>query len=102
GPPPRPGAGRPGHGRALPRIPALEREGGEGRGRTRRRMKMVESGEEPTPFIAPRYQELFNPQPQQDRPALKQPSPHVATKVGRNDPCPCGSGKKFKKCCMNK
>src|SRR5262245_56678963 len=21
------------------------------------------------------------------------------TKVGRNDPCPCGSGKKFKKCC---
>jgi uncharacterized protein YecA (UPF0149 family) len=19
--------------------------------------------------------------------------------VGRNDPCPCGSGKKFKKCC---
>ena len=24
------------------------------------------------------------------------------TKVGRNDPCPCGSGKKFKKCCMGK
>jgi len=22
-------------------------------------------------------------------------------RVGRNDPCPCGSGKKFKKCCMN-
>jgi hypothetical protein len=22
--------------------------------------------------------------------------------VGRNDPCPCGSGKKFKKCCMKK
>jgi preprotein translocase subunit SecA len=21
-------------------------------------------------------------------------------KVGRNDPCPCGSGKKHKKCCM--
>jgi len=21
-------------------------------------------------------------------------------KVGPNDPCPCGSGKKFKKCCM--
>ncbi|MDT1878169.1 hypothetical protein FPK46_29200, partial [Acinetobacter baumannii] len=19
--------------------------------------------------------------------------------IGRNDPCPCGSGKKFKKCC---
>jgi uncharacterized protein len=24
-----------------------------------------------------------------------------STKVGRNDPCPCGSGKKFKKCCGN-
>jgi uncharacterized protein YecA (UPF0149 family) len=23
-------------------------------------------------------------------------------KVGRNDPCPCGSGKKFKKCCARK
>ncbi len=23
---------------------------------------------------------------------------HVSSKVGRNDPCPCGSGKKFKKC----
>jgi hypothetical protein len=22
-------------------------------------------------------------------------------KIGRNDPCPCGSGKKFKKCCLN-
>jgi len=23
-------------------------------------------------------------------------------KIGRNDPCPCGSGKKYKKCCMEK
>lgn len=23
-------------------------------------------------------------------------------KVGRNDPCPCGSGLKFKKCCVGK
>jgi len=22
--------------------------------------------------------------------------------IGRNDPCPCGSGKKYKKCCLNK
>ena len=26
----------------------------------------------------------------------------IKKKVGRNDPCPCGSGKKFKKCCMGK
>ena len=23
-------------------------------------------------------------------------------KIGRNDPCPCGSGKKYKKCCLDK
>jgi preprotein translocase subunit SecA len=23
-------------------------------------------------------------------------------RVGRDDPCPCGSGKKYKKCCMKK
>jgi uncharacterized protein YecA (UPF0149 family) len=23
-------------------------------------------------------------------------------KAGRNDPCPCGSGKKYKKCCLKK
>ncbi|MPY26357.1 DUF1186 domain-containing protein [Shewanella sp. YLB-07] len=28
--------------------------------------------------------------------------PHIAEiKAGRNDPCPCGSGKKYKKCCLN-
>ena len=27
------------------------------------------------------------------------PAQREAPKVGRNDPCPCGSGKKFKKCC---
>jgi SEC-C motif/PBS lyase HEAT-like repeat len=26
----------------------------------------------------------------------------AARKVGRNDPCPCGSGKKYKKCCLDK
>ena len=31
---------------------------------------------------------------------LAQPQPVTRTqKVGRNDPCPCGSGKKYKKCC---
>ena len=27
------------------------------------------------------------------------PEQRIVEKVGRNDPCPCGSGKKFKKCC---
>ncbi len=25
--------------------------------------------------------------------------PVQSAKIGRNDPCPCGSGKKYKKCC---
>jgi uncharacterized protein len=30
------------------------------------------------------------------------PAPRTnAAKVGRNDTCPCGSGKKYKKCCAN-
>jgi hypothetical protein len=32
-------------------------------------------------------------------PNAKNTSRPTATRVGRNDPCPCGSGKKFKKCC---
>lgn len=30
----------------------------------------------------------------------EQPVQAVEQKVGRNDPCPCGSGKKYKNCCM--
>ena len=35
-------------------------------------------------------------------PRKKEPVRNAGRKVGRNDPCPCGSGKKFKACCMNK
>ena len=36
-----------------------------------------------------------------DSPVKKQPV-RKAKKAGPNDPCPCGSGKKYKKCCMQK
>ena len=32
----------------------------------------------------------------------KQPVRNAGKKVGPNDPCPCGSGKKYKKCCRDK
>jgi len=35
-----------------------------------------------------------------DRLGMSLPIPHFP-KVGRNDPCPCGSGRKFKVCCGN-
>lgn len=33
---------------------------------------------------------------------VAEPKKREGKKVGRNDPCPCGSGKKFKKCCGQK
>ncbi|MGC8639178.1 MAG: SEC-C metal-binding domain-containing protein, partial [Isosphaeraceae bacterium] len=39
---------------------------------------------------------------QQSTEKKKEPLRNVGKKVGRNDPCPCGSGKKFKACCMRK
>ncbi|MBO4799909.1 MAG: SEC-C domain-containing protein, partial [Lachnospiraceae bacterium] len=35
----------------------------------------------------------------QDDSAVKAPKRREDKKVGRNDPCPCGSGKKYKHCC---
>lgn len=31
--------------------------------------------------------------------SMVRPQPLVANKIGRNDPCPCGSERKYKKCC---
>ena len=36
-----------------------------------------------------------------DKTVKRQPQVRKA-KVGRNDPCPCGSGKKYKNCCLDK
>lgn len=33
-------------------------------------------------------------------PEKKTSGKNTKTKIGRNDPCPCGSGKKYKKCCI--
>jgi preprotein translocase subunit SecA len=35
-------------------------------------------------------------------PSKRKPVHRIEPKVGPNDPCPCGSGKKYKKCCMKK
>ncbi len=41
------------------------------------------------------------PMDMQDQSNVIQPV-QIGEKVGRNDPCPCGSGKKYKKCCLTK
>ncbi len=46
---------------------------------------------------APKREQVMKPaEPGSDAPAEPR---KVKDKVGRNDPCPCGSGKKYKKCC---
>ena len=51
-----------------------------------------------------RIEEISQPQEQEltfshgDAPPKKEPFKRAGDKVGRNDPCPCGSGKKYKKC----
>lgn len=53
-------------------------------------------------------QEIFeefekpNLRPLPDKPFKFGGSNVMGKKIGRNDPCPCGSGKKYKKCCLGK
>lgn len=40
------------------------------------------------------------PEQEKKEPVSAAPVLRSEPKVGRNDPCPCGSGKKYKKCCL--
>ncbi|MBU2482564.1 MAG: SEC-C domain-containing protein [Proteobacteria bacterium] len=52
-------------------------------------------------------EEIHKPDPQNltfshsDGSSVRQPQKRSSDKIQRNDPCPCGSGKKYKKCCMS-
>jgi len=49
--------------------------------------------------MAERSKLRFSAPPKTGAPARPQTVVREGEKVGRNDPCPCGSGKKYKKCC---
>ena len=51
-----------------------------------------------TPPPEPRWREIHG----DAGAANSSPKVVASSKVGRNDPCPCGSGKKYKKCCLLK
>ena len=57
-----------------------------------RRGPSVGSGSGQMPQAAPKPEDARKPE------TFRREQP----KIGRNDPCPCGSGKKYKNCCMNK
>ena len=52
-------------------------------------------------YTLPMWDEIFTKEEQKELYKEEKSSHTVvkAPKVGRNDPCPCGSGKKYKKCC---
>lgn len=64
-------------------------------------MEIDEELENLAPDLIPSHVEILH------RARLAQANPFATStkesfpKVGRNDPCPCGSGKKYKKCCLN-
>ena len=65
------------------------------------RMALSESTMHPQQKIQLRHDELSalgQPEEPQVKPRAQAPTVREGRKVGRNDPCPCGSGKKYKHC----
>jgi preprotein translocase subunit SecA len=59
----------------------------------------LEKAEEPVNLTNVRFQHMDQDEALAEANAEEKPAPvRVAGKVGRNDPCPCGSGKKYKQC----
>ncbi len=64
----------------------------------------------PTPPTVPNSAQRVPPRPPASEPSAATPAPpppgapapvrRASPKVGRNEPCPCGSGRKFKRCCL--
>lgn len=52
-------------------------------------------------YELPQWNEIFTPERQKELYKEQKQSGTIRKekKIGRNDPCPCGSGKKYKKCC---
>jgi len=80
-------------------IERIEREDAEKHAVQQRAMQMRHgaepaAGDEEAPSAAPPPRSSARPQPR----VTVQPIRRDGPKIGRNDPCPCGSGQKFKKC----
>jgi preprotein translocase subunit SecA len=89
------GQGRPGTGVPVPRVG----EGGDGNGRRPKNVSTsVDELEEAFQRRKRRELEQARMAGSGDMQTVQQVVRNSA-KVGRNDPCPCGSGKKYKKCC---
>lgn len=52
-------------------------------------------------IVTHEHEHVHGPGCNHDHHELLKPIKRDSPKVGRNDPCPCGSQKKYKKCCGN-
>jgi hypothetical protein len=55
--------------------------------------------------LAPAPEEHLNAEPPEmhkNAQSAQSPISRESPKVGRNEPCPCGSGQKYKRCCLGK
>lgn len=82
------------HGIDLPELPEIQRDRQESEERQKAREKELNE-------LASNYYK------QKDKEALSSPGQVIPfkreePKIGRNEPCPCNSGKKYKKCCLRK
>jgi preprotein translocase subunit SecA len=63
-----------------------------------KRMIINRDTQQASAMAAAKQQQLGHGAPPDSMPA-PQPIRHAGPEIGRNDPCTCGSGKKYKKCC---
>ena len=75
-------------------IERIEREDAEKHAAQLRAMQMRHGSEAPAGDDDSAPRPSARPQPRVSTPPVRRDGP----KIGRNDPCPCGSGQKFKKC----
>jgi uncharacterized protein len=61
----------------------------------------AELAEQAADYIPHAVQTLHRMRKRMQENPFAPPANENTPKTGRNDPCPCGSGKKFKKCCLN-
>jgi len=93
GPPPQTGPAGPDPG---PAVPA--QRGGDGNGRRAPKMVSTSADELEEAFMRRKRRELEQARMAGAGEQQVQQVVRGQEKVGRNDPCPCGSGKKYKKC----
>lgn len=89
-------------GPTAPENPPLSLEGVQtpelGLSQTPDEEELEPDWDNPSPDEQEAVLELFRELAHRLRPQAMPPRPETLEKLGRNDPCPCGSGKKYKRC----